>query len=160
MIGEGNRVSQTYQMRVDSTAQTVFPLLCPLREYDWIEGWKCKMVFSQSGIAESGCVFLTELPGRGVETWMVSRYEPNHGIDFCRVAGASRACHLTIDLEDNEDGSTTLLWTYTHTAIDDAGRDFVDAHSAARYQAEMESMKGKLTHYLREGEMWRASEHQ
>ena len=34
----------------------------------------------------------------------------------------------------------------------------VDAYPAENYQAEMESMEGKLTHYLREGEMWRASE--
>jgi len=41
----------------------VFPLLCPLREYEWIEGWQCEMLHSDSGIAEKNCVFRTRFPG-------------------------------------------------------------------------------------------------
>jgi hypothetical protein len=157
MIGEGRRVSRTHSMTVDATADSVFPLLCPVREYDWIDVWECRMVYSESGVAEAGCVFLTDLPDRGVETWMVSRYEPARRIEFCRVAGASRACHLGVVLEDHRDGTTTLTWSYTHTAIDEAGQRFVDAYSAERYQAEMDALEVRLTHYLREGEMWKGS---
>ena len=82
MTGHGTRVSRAYTMTVEADAQTVFPLLCPVREYDWIEEWRCSMVYSESGVAEVGCVFLTELPGRGVETWIVSRYEPSRAIEF------------------------------------------------------------------------------
>ena len=144
-------------MTVDADAGTVFPLLCPVREHDWIDAWRCSMVYSESGVAEAGCVFLTELPGRGPETWMVSRYEPNRAIEFCRVAGVSRTCHLTIALSDHGDGTTTLDWTYSHTGIDEAGKRWVEAYSAERFRGEMEGMEARLGHYLREGEMLRAS---
>jgi hypothetical protein len=157
MTGQGARVSRSYSMTVGADAQTVFPLLCPVREYDWIEEWSCSMVYSESGVAEVGCVFLTELPGRGVETWIVSRHEAPRVIEFCRTAAASRTCHLSVGLEDHGDGTTTLVWTYTHTAIDEAGKRWVEGYSAEQYQAEMEAVETRLQHYLREGEMLKTS---
>jgi hypothetical protein len=54
----------------------VFPLLCPVREYEWIEPWSCDMVFSESGLAENNAVFRTHFPAQGgEETWVVCRYE-------------------------------------------------------------------------------------
>jgi hypothetical protein len=157
MNAEGIRVSRSYTMTVDAPALTVFPLLCPVREYDWIDVWECEMVYSESGVAEEGCVFLTELPGRGVETWVVTRYQPARAIEFCRTAGVSRTCHVRVSLEDNGDGTTTLNWAYSHTAIDEVGRQFVEAYSADRFQAEMEGLEARLQHYVSEGEMLRTS---
>ena len=39
--------------------EKVFPLLCPVREADWIPGWQYELVYSESGVAELGCVFTT-----------------------------------------------------------------------------------------------------
>ncbi len=41
----------------------VSPLLCPVREYEWIEPWQCEMLHSDSGFAEKNCVFRTDAPG-------------------------------------------------------------------------------------------------
>ena len=41
---------------VDAPPEVVFPLLCPVREYEWLEDWTCEMVFSESGVAEEDCV--------------------------------------------------------------------------------------------------------
>jgi hypothetical protein len=30
------------------TSEMIFPLLCPQREYDWIESWKCNIIYSKS----------------------------------------------------------------------------------------------------------------
>ena len=38
----------------------VFPLLCPVREADWIDGWNPVLVLTQSGFAEQDCVFITD----------------------------------------------------------------------------------------------------
>lgn len=59
------------------TPEEAFPLLCPVREYDWIPDWSCTMIHSTSGVAELGCVFTRE---RG-ETWITTRYEPPSRID-------------------------------------------------------------------------------
>lgn len=154
-MNEQCRVSHSFTMTIDATADTVFPLLCPVRESDWIEAWEYRMIYSETGVAEMGCVFLTDLPGRGVETWMVTRYEPSTEIEFCRSAGATRTCHLRVSLEDHGDGATTLAWTYTHTGLDEAGREWVENYSASRFRSEMRGMEERLRHYLREGEMLR-----
>jgi len=151
------RISHTYTMTVDAPAETVFPLLCPVREHDWISEWEARVVYSESGVAELGCVFLTDLPGRGPETWIVSRYEPSSAIEFCRVAAATRACHLRIALEDHGDGTTTLEWLYQNTAIDEPGRDWVSRYSADRFRSDMDGMTERLQHYLEAGEMLRTA---
>ena len=39
------RVVKSYTMTINALPETVFPLLCPVREYEWIEPWCCDMVF-------------------------------------------------------------------------------------------------------------------
>ena len=156
MDTQGNRVSHTYTMTIDADAASIFPLLCPVREYDWIDVWTCDLVYSESGIAELGCVFLTDLPGRGAETWVVTRFEPPSAIEFSRTAGVTRACFLQVTLEPDAGGGTTLEWKYTHTGIDTAGREWVSEYPTARFETEMEGMAERLRHYLRTGEMLRS----
>ncbi len=72
------RIAQEYAHMVPAAAAKVFPLLCPVREYDWIDGWTCNLIYSGTGVAENNCVFTTDFP-RGVEeTWVVSHYDPEH----------------------------------------------------------------------------------
>jgi hypothetical protein len=34
-----NRVTRSYKQRLVASVSKVFPLLCPVREADWIDGW-------------------------------------------------------------------------------------------------------------------------
>ena len=77
---------QRGEQRYEATPETVFPLLCPVREYDWLEMWDCTMVWSASGVAEQDCVFTTAFPDAGREVWVVSRYEPGRAIEFVRIS--------------------------------------------------------------------------
>lgn len=81
----GRRATLRSRMRLDASPERIFPLLCPVREYDWIPTWSCDMIYSESGVAENDCVFATRLPGRGPrESWVVVRYEPPLAIEFVR----------------------------------------------------------------------------
>ena len=55
-----NRVTHTYTQRLVAPPAAVFPLLCPVREADWIDGWNPLLVLSHSGLAEPDCVFVTD----------------------------------------------------------------------------------------------------
>lgn len=48
---------------VQASPAEIFPLLCPVREYDWLESWRCEMVHTESVAAEEDCILRTELPG-------------------------------------------------------------------------------------------------
>jgi hypothetical protein len=54
------RVAHEYTQTNPAAPERVFPLLCPVREADWIPGWRYKLIYSESGVAELGCVFTTE----------------------------------------------------------------------------------------------------
>src|SRR6185312_15911284 len=53
------RVSRTYTQQLIGSPASVFPLLCPVREADWIQGWDPLLVVSESGVAEPDCAFVT-----------------------------------------------------------------------------------------------------
>ena len=64
------RVAHEYTQTNPASPEKVFPLLCPVREADWIPGWRYKLIYSESGVAELGCIFTTEHP---VVEWITIR---------------------------------------------------------------------------------------
>jgi hypothetical protein len=58
----GNRVVHEFTQTNPAAPEKVFPLLCPVREGDWLLGWKYRLIYSDSGVAELGCVFTTPNP--------------------------------------------------------------------------------------------------
>jgi hypothetical protein len=86
--GESGRIVRSYTQRIEARAETVFPLLCPVREGEWLEGWndQVEMVHSDSGVAEEGCVFRTRVPGRPETIWTVTRHDPvERVVEFFRL---------------------------------------------------------------------------
>lgn len=131
-----------------ATPDEVFPLLCPVREYDWIEDWNCTLVYSRTGVAEKGCVFTTNL-ALG-ETWVCSRYEPGTLIEFVINAGK----HLVITFEaslESRDEDTEINWKRTFVTLDAIGNRFLDGYSQEKYDAEMGRLSQMLKHYLATG---------
>jgi hypothetical protein len=150
---EPKRVVRTATFKLAGPPSKVFPLLCPTREYDWIEGWRCDLVYSQSGVAEDGCVFRTDLPAEpGPELWVVTRYEPVKAIEFVRVTPGVRTVKLDIWLSDNGDSTTLVLWRQTVTGLSDAGNEWVSGYSPEAYQQRITVVETMLNHYLATGE--------
>ena len=153
-----NAVRRTHEVTVAFTAapETVFPLLCPVREYDWIEDWNCVMVFSASGIAEVGCVFRTNR-GDGDEIWTVSRYEPGQAIGFVRVVANVWVVTMDIELSPSKDGTTAARWRHTYTALSRAGAAIIEQMDPARHAAHVHELATLANHYLTTGTMLRST---
>src|SRR5512134_2255158 len=98
------RVTRTYTQRLVGPASEVFPLLCPVREADWIQGWDPRLVVSWSGVAETDCVFVTEAqPSDAI--WYITRHEPATGfVEMIKVTPSVTACRLTIQLRPTISG--------------------------------------------------------
>jgi hypothetical protein len=73
---EAKRVSHEYTQLNDAPPESVFPLLCPVREVDWVPGWQYRLIYSESGLAEDGCVFSTPNEAGPETLWMVTHYDP------------------------------------------------------------------------------------
>lgn len=145
-----NRVERRYVQHLVAPPAQVMPLLCPVREADWIPGWDPLLVVSASGLVEPGCVFVTAAePVAAV--WVVTRHEPGTGfVEMWKITPGVTACRLTIRLQATAGGCDAEV-VYAHTSLGPAGDAFVAGFTEAHYRGFMQDWEAKLNHYLRHG---------
>ena len=149
-IQKPKRVRRTYVQRLISGPADVFPLLCPVRESDWIGSWDPLLVISESGFAESDCVFITASEPQDA-IWYVTRYDPANGlVEMLKITPGVTACRLSIHLRQAAVGSEAIV-TYSHTSLGPAGDKFVDEFTQEFYEGFMKGWELRLNHYLRTG---------
>ena len=145
------RVVCEYEQYLDAKCDEVFPLLCPVREYEWIPQWACDMIYSDSGVAELGCVFTTDYDEHfGRETWLIFCYKPREKISFVRT-GKHRTTRYEIFLEPHGNG-TTIRWQQEITALDHLGDTLVAEFNQERFNDIMAPLNKMLAHYLETGQ--------
>ena len=150
---KAERVVKTYTMHLGATPAEVFPLLCPVRETEWIEPWSCDMVFSVGGRAENNAVFTTDFASQGgAEVWVVCRYEKDRAIEFIRVAPELKVNRLDISLAAAKNG-TRSIWTNTFTGLSEAGNQWIRKLTDEAFAMEKAAVEKMLNHYLETGAM-------
>ncbi len=153
-IAKPNRVTRTFTQRLVAEPSKVFPLLCPVREADWLDGWDPLAVFSESGVAEPDCVFLTKAnPGDVI--WYITRHEPGQGfVEMIKITPNVTACKFSIQLRPVGDGSEATM-TYSHTSLGPAGDAFVSAFTEDHYRKFMQDWEARINHFLAHGSILR-----
>ncbi len=131
------------------TPQEVFPLLCPVREYDWIPDWSCTMIHSTSGVAELGCIFTRE---RG-ETWITTRYEPPVQIDYTIVLPGLVVRTLSFALTATGPRTTSAALLTTATALGPDGVGEVLGWTADDQRRLWRLREEQANHYLTTGNL-------
>lgn len=150
IVSKPTRATRTYTQRLVAPPERVFPLLCPVREADWIEGWEPQAVFSESGVAEPDCVFLTDAE-TGHAIWYITRHEPRNGfIEMLKITPAVTACKLTIQLRSATNGSEATI-SYSHTSLGPAGDALVASFTEEHYRQFMRDWELRINHYLTHG---------
>lgn len=144
------RVTRSYTQKLVAEPSVVFPLLCPVREADWIEGWRPVSVTSESGIAELDCIFVTSAaPNQAI--WYISRHEPDDGfVEMIKITPQFTACKLSIQLRPIETGSEAVV-TYSHTSLGPDGDAFIESFTEDYYEKFMQDWELRLNHYLTNG---------
>ncbi len=146
-------LTRTNRFTVPAAPGRVFPLLCPILEYQWLAHWRCELLHSASGVAEEDCVFRTTLPSGDPMTWVVSRYEPPTRIEFTCLVTDTYVFRLKIALTA-EAGATRLDWTRRWLSLGPAGDVWIAGWSEAEHEKGMDFLRHALTHYLATGEMF------
>jgi len=149
-ITKPNRAAHTYRQRLCAPPAKVFPLLCPVREAEWADGWLPELVVSLSGVAERDCVFVTR-DDLGTAFWYITRHEPEASfVEMLKIVPGVTACRLNIQLSEESAGCVAEI-TYTHTSLGPAGDEFVAKFKAEHYQKFMEAWEKALNHFLATG---------
>lgn len=145
-----------HESKIGAPVERVFPLLCPVRESEWIDGWSCRLLHSHSGFAEKGAIFTTDFRKEGISIWTVSRYEPDRAIEFVVVFPGSHVLTIDIGLEPVGPAATRLLWTCAFTSLvePNAYVTHVDQEAFDREQALFDRA---LAHFCATGRMLRGT---
>jgi hypothetical protein len=120
---QAERKKMFSEAQIGFSREQVYPLLCPIREYDWIDGWQCELIASDSGFAEENCIFKTDLPPFGKETWYFLNYILNDSFIAIRYRSNS-ILRVDFSLIPEEKGCRLHL-DFILTATDDSGNEFV-----------------------------------
>jgi len=126
---KATRLTKVYEMSVPASCDQVFPLLCPTREYDWLPYWECNLIHSVSGLAEEGCVFETNFPGRGCMTWVVTKYDPPKHIQYTIFKPGSHIWNLGIALTPLDAHCSRLTWDHTFTGLAETGNRYLTEYT-------------------------------
>jgi hypothetical protein len=144
------RATRTYVQHLVAHPEAVFPLLCPVREAEWIEGWNPPTVISESGHAEPDCVFTTAAEPTDA-VWYITQHEADVGfVEMLKITPTVTACRLTIRLRPSADGTAAEI-TYCHTSLGPKGDEFVASFTEDFYRAFMQDWETRMNHYLRHG---------
>jgi hypothetical protein len=146
---------RSYIQHIEAPPEAVFPLLCPVREGEWLEGWaeSCELIWSASGLAEPGCVFRTIEEGRPDTIWIITDHDPDRGVvAFARVAPGLAASTLQIEVVGSTDGTSAVSIRYVVVPTSPEG----EAYAAQRYDhadltASIVWWERSMNHYLRTG---------
>lgn len=148
----GKRVTYEYTQTNLAAPEQVFPLLCPVRETDWVPGWEYRLIYSASGLAEAGCVFATPNADGSETTWVVTEYDSaEFRIGFAWANPGLVAAQIRIWLEAESAGTTTAHIGYTYTGLSAEGNREVERYNEKWFQDKMHGWEAAINHYLRSG---------
>lgn len=149
---KSKRKRQRFLVTLETTVEELFPLFCPTREADWIPGWDCELVYTDSGYAEDNCVFKTdESTSMGDGLWMFIGYELNQYIEFVRIQ-EDLVFRARVTVTDNNDGTVTATWDVLRTGLTEKGNKEIDALPEEN-PPEAGALVRMIEHYLEKGKM-------
>jgi hypothetical protein len=145
------RRKHTYWQTIAATPDEVFPLLCPVREEEWVPGWRTRLVLSNTGLVEEDCIFIT--PGEPADAvWITADHDPEaHRLRMYKIVPGMIVSRLDIALAEDGPGTKATI-SYEHTALSEAGKAIVAAHTEESYREFMENWEAAINVYLKTGE--------
>ncbi len=144
-----DRISHTYVHKINAPPADIFPMLCPVREKEYVPGWDATIIHSDTGLAERGCVFQTPNENGQPSTWIITQHnEPAGKIQFAIVTPDSHASTLDITLAPDGDTNSTLTFTYAHVALTDRGQAFIESFTADLFRTKMATFESALNNHL------------
>jgi len=150
---KAKRVRRSYCQTINAEPKKVFPLLCPVREAEWLEGWKYNLIYSKTGFAEEGCVFSTPHKGEENTIWIITKHDKdNHVVEFARFTPNSRTCVLIITVKPKQNNISDVYITYTYTSITDEGNQFIDDFTESEFLSAVKFWEKSMNYFLEKGE--------
>lgn len=152
-VEKPNRVSHSYTQQLGASRQAVFELLCPVREAEWVNDWRPKLVLTDSGVAEPGCIFIT--PGIPEDAlWLMTEYDRDaFKLEIIKMIPGVVVGRISVSLTADVDDACSADITYAYTSISDHGDRALEEFTDAHFESFMVTWEKELNHFLRTGSM-------
>jgi len=150
-IARPTRVSRSYTQSLCRPPDEVFPLLCPVREAEWVNGWHPTLVLAESGVAEPGCIFVTEgVPEDAI--WIMTEFDSErHRVAILKIIPGVVVGDITVRLRPDGNGTSFADITYAYTALSDYGEQMLDGFTEEHFVSFMETWEKELNYFLTTG---------
>jgi len=144
------RVTRRYTQNLHAPPDRVFPLLCPVRETEWVNGWHPRLVLSESGVAEPGCVFITpSVPQDAL--WVMTEHDPeNARLRMVKFIPGVVVGEIAIVLESSGQGTKADI-AYAFTSLGGDGDRVIEGFTQQHFDAFMMTWEDELNHFLATG---------
>ncbi len=153
------RITRSFTQHIEATPDVVLPLICPVREAEWLDGWAegYELIYSQSGVAEKNCVFRTFGPDVPDTVWTVTEHDGARGVvEFVRVTEGLVATTLRVTVTAGVDATSDVEVTYIVTPVSQAGARFASArYEGDEWLRDVRWWEQSMNHYLRTGALLR-----
>lgn len=152
---EARRVVRSYTQTIFAGPERVFQLLCPVREAEWLDGWRYRAIHLPSGFAEKNGVFVSMHPDGSDTVWLITqRDEEGRLIEFVYFVPDSRVTRLNIAVRPDGEGRSRVEIVYVHTGISEAGnREIEERCNEERFVLQMKRWEDSMNHFLATGKM-------
>ncbi|KJF42091.1 hypothetical protein [Draconibacterium sediminis] len=152
-IEKPNRVSHAYVQTIHGKMEEILPLYCPVRELDWCENWNPKTVYSNSGLVEKDCIFITP-DGETDVVWIVTDYDTEKGhVEMFYHVPQVLITKLEIQVTALSENKTEIVLTYSKTSLSEKGDKILEKFTKEEYDIMMDSWEKAMNHYLATGIM-------
>lgn len=159
----GKRLVVTSRAIIGAPGSEIFPLCCPVREEEWIDGWTkdtYELVYARSGLNEKNCVFRENYTKQlffgkeGPTAWVTTVHEPAHfALEFLLIFGDIAVLNRNTRLEELDARATACDCTDTMTLLGDAMNDAELDVLATKMKGFLHFTWNTLKHYCETGEV-------
>ena len=137
------------QFAVKAPIKDIFPLLCPKREEEWIPGWECDVIYSNSGYNEENAIFRTLKPYGTELYWYTITYDlARRKVDFLITACHLYALRFTIDIHNTVPNESILTFTQRFTSVSEGGISMIEQYRQEDFQARLQRLQELMSHHL------------
>ncbi|PLX12516.1 MAG: hypothetical protein C0597_13195 [Marinilabiliales bacterium] len=145
---------------INAPAEEIFPLVCPVREYDWIPDWKCKIIYCPNGKNEEGVVFKQNMSspfimnkGGGKTTWTTLLFDTaNYKVHFKWDNSISTSIYK-MELFPIDETHTKCVLDLNYNIINNKGMKSLNENTEYKIGFMIEGLGNMLKYYCENKEM-------
>jgi hypothetical protein len=158
-ILKGKKV--THNFTINAPAEDIFSLVCPLMEYRWIKGWKCKLIYLPNGKNEKDCVFSEIMSApfligniNGKTIWTTVLFDPlNYQVHF-KLDNKISSSLYKIEMIHKPDNSTACNLEFTYTPTNTKGSRLLRQKGESKIRFLLEALSTMLKYYSETGKIY------